>query len=386
MTTTSQTKTILLVDDDAMTMAFEAMFLKDNGFAVLTAASGEEAIAAAIDPSVDLVLMDIDLGPGIDGTEAAERILAQRDVPLIFLSSHTEAAIVEKTERITSYGYILKTSSGPVLLASIRMAFRLYEAREKTVEQERVFLALFEQSPVSIQVFDISGITLQVNHAWETLWDFPKDKIEGCFNVLEDTYTRESGWRDLIARAFAGETVLIPAMEFDPARSGYAARKRILRCTVFPIMLHECIHRVVMIHEDITDLMEKEAELIAARDAAEKSRDQLGQLLEYAPDAFFQGDQTGRIIAVNIMAVKLTGYPRGELLGKNLAALFPPDELIARPLDYARLAAGEILTVTRRIRRKDGTMLEIEMCSARMPDGTYQSFFRNIDERTRSGA
>jgi len=46
--------------------------------------------------------MDIDLGPGWDGTETAERILAFRDPPVLFLFSHTDPGIVEKTERITS--------------------------------------------------------------------------------------------------------------------------------------------------------------------------------------------------------------------------------------------------------------------------------------------
>jgi PAS domain S-box-containing protein len=73
--------------------------------------------------------MDINLGEGIDGTEAAERILRIRDIPVVFLSSHTEPEVVEKTEGITSYGYIVKNSGDTVLLTSIKMAFRLFEAK-----------------------------------------------------------------------------------------------------------------------------------------------------------------------------------------------------------------------------------------------------------------
>jgi CheY-like chemotaxis protein len=40
--------------------------------------------------------MDINLGEGIDGTECAELILKERDIPLVFLSSHTEPEIVRK--------------------------------------------------------------------------------------------------------------------------------------------------------------------------------------------------------------------------------------------------------------------------------------------------
>lgn len=43
--------------------------------------------------------MDIDLGKGIDGTEAAQRILKFCEVPVVFLSNHTEKEIVEKQKR-----------------------------------------------------------------------------------------------------------------------------------------------------------------------------------------------------------------------------------------------------------------------------------------------
>lgn len=125
----SKPHTLLLVEDDAITAMVERKTLEQAGYVVMLAHSGEAALEMAVaDHTIDLVLMDIDLGPGIDGTEAAVRIRAARDVPIVFLSSHTEADIVRRTERITSYGYIVKSSGDAVLLASIRMAFRLYES------------------------------------------------------------------------------------------------------------------------------------------------------------------------------------------------------------------------------------------------------------------
>ncbi|HEY1406640.1 MAG TPA: PAS domain S-box protein, partial [Spirochaetota bacterium] len=78
--------------------------------------------------SIELILMDIDLGRGMDGPQAAALILAQRDIPIVFLSSHIEPEIVQKTEKITSYGYVVKNSGDTVLLTSIKMAFRLHDA------------------------------------------------------------------------------------------------------------------------------------------------------------------------------------------------------------------------------------------------------------------
>jgi PAS domain S-box-containing protein len=65
----------------------------------------------------------------MDGTEAAEIILRERELPIIFLSSHFEKEAVERTSRIGSYGFVSKSSGLEVLKASIGMAFRLNEER-----------------------------------------------------------------------------------------------------------------------------------------------------------------------------------------------------------------------------------------------------------------
>lgn len=124
-------KTILLVEDEALIALAERTTLERHGYRVVTASTGEQAVDVALTtPKIDLVLMDINLGPGIDGTVAAEQILEERNLPLVFLSSHTDPEVVDKTERITSYGYIVKNSGETVLTASIRMAFRLFESRK----------------------------------------------------------------------------------------------------------------------------------------------------------------------------------------------------------------------------------------------------------------
>ncbi len=132
-------RTLLLVEDEALVAMVEKRQLQAAGYEVVHVATGEQAVTecCAEGSSIDLVLMDIDLGEGIDGPEAARRILARRELPLVFLSSHTEKEVVEKTEEITSYGYIVKNSGEVVLLASVKMAFRLFDAKRE-VNQQRM--------------------------------------------------------------------------------------------------------------------------------------------------------------------------------------------------------------------------------------------------------
>ena len=81
-------KTILLVEDEAITAMSEKMAMEKYGYDVITALSGEEAVAMVEKtPAIDLILMDINLGKGLDGTEAAALILKEHDLPIVFLSA-----------------------------------------------------------------------------------------------------------------------------------------------------------------------------------------------------------------------------------------------------------------------------------------------------------
>jgi PAS domain S-box-containing protein len=374
-------KVILLVEDDPMTAAMEEIFLQDAGFEVMTANSGTRAVELALSSTIDLVLMDIDLGAGMDGTEAASRILSHREIPLIFLSSHIEPEVVERTERITSYGYIVKSPNSAVLLASVRMAFRLYESREHADEQERFFRGIFEQAPVGMQVFDPAGNLLMVNQAAEALWQVPSERLVGSYNILTDPQVKDNSDFAQLERAFRGEMVIIPELQTNPAKSGYEGRIRVVRTLAFPIIRKGRVHRVVAISQDMTDAAEQRAELVAAKEQAEAGSQHLALLLELAPDAFFQGDTNGLIISVNSKATELTGHQKDDLVGMNFLEIFDRESITAQPLDYAKVNAQEIVTRTRIIRRRDGSRVHVEMSSRRMPDGSYQSFVRDITRR-----
>ncbi len=130
-------KNILLVEDEAIIALSQKMTLEKYGYSVITANSGLKAIEIFnATKDIELILMDIDLGTGIDGTETAKIILEEHEIPIVFLSSHTEPEVVEKTERITSYGYVVKNSGITVLDASIKMAFKLFYANQRIIESE----------------------------------------------------------------------------------------------------------------------------------------------------------------------------------------------------------------------------------------------------------
>ncbi len=120
-----------------------------------------------------------------------------------------------------------------------------------------------------------------------------------------------------------------------------------------------------------------------AREEVRLKEERHRMLLELASDAFFQGNKNGDIITVNSAAIEQTGFSRDELLNMNLKDLFSKEVLLNLPLQYEQLENGETVITVRDLLRKDRNIITVEMKSKMMPDGTFQSFFRDVTERKR---
>jgi len=143
---------ILLVEDEYLIAITEIKSLQNYGYDVTLVISGEDAINILRTKEFDIILMDINLGSGINGTEAAEIILRKYNIPILFLSSHTEKEIVEMTEKITFYGYVVKSSSITVLDASIKMARKLFEEKKTSDKYQNELLGMKDELDVQLQL------------------------------------------------------------------------------------------------------------------------------------------------------------------------------------------------------------------------------------------
>ncbi|MDN5918110.1 MAG: response regulator, partial [Pseudonocardia sp.] len=85
--------TLLLVDDDHRIRQALTLALVDEGFDVLAAASGAEALTVVAQVPPDLVLLDLML-PGVDGLEVCRRLRAGGDLPIIIITARTDSADV----------------------------------------------------------------------------------------------------------------------------------------------------------------------------------------------------------------------------------------------------------------------------------------------------
>ena len=114
---------VLVVDDEVQIRRFLRTGFELNGFSVVEAGSGAEAIRAASLQPVDLVIIDLGL-PEMDGSEVVERIRAWSNVPVIVLSVRSSEADKVKLLELGADDYVVKPFGMAELLARVRVALR----------------------------------------------------------------------------------------------------------------------------------------------------------------------------------------------------------------------------------------------------------------------
>jgi PAS domain S-box-containing protein len=116
-----------------------------------------------------------------------------------------------------------------------------------------------------------------------------------------------------------------------------------------------------------------------------KSMMRTREVIELAPDAFFQADLDGCFTDVNEAACRLLGYERDELIGKTIFDIIPAEDADRlRVVKADLLLPGRANTAEWAQKRKDGTFVPVEVSSNILPDGRWEAFARDVTERKRA--
>lgn len=318
--TATERKTLLLVEDEAIIALAQAERLRQRGYHVIAAMNADEALAVVKkNRAVDLVLMDIDLGRGMDGTETARHILRERDLPIVFLSSHSESDIVEKTEQITSFGYILKTAGETVLDASIKMAFRLYESQRRlresesaVIQEQRMLSLVLENLPALVAYIGADERYIYANFRYAAHFGFNAERLaqEDSREVLGPVLYAEVA--QYVTRALSGELV-----SFEQTRPTSSGAEKTVYVTYVPDVRRDGFVRgFFSLGVDVTDRKMSEMQVV-------ESREQLRAVLNSIGDGVIVTDRSARILGMNPVAERLTGWPLGVARGTRLSEVFP---------------------------------------------------------------
>ena len=147
--------TILIVEDESIVAADLTGKLGRLGYEVVgTAAQGEEAVAMACRLRPQLVLMDIWLEGPMDGIHAAEAIRGEYDVPVIYLTAHSDPIALARAKLTGPFGYLLKPFEERELATQIEMAIFRHQADRRTAKLARLYAMLSRVNEAIVRTHD----------------------------------------------------------------------------------------------------------------------------------------------------------------------------------------------------------------------------------------
>ncbi len=132
-------KRILVVEDEMIVAhSICAGLERMNYIAIGPVGNAEEAVRVALEEKPDLILMDINLGKQADGIEAANEILKEHIVPIVYVTAHADAHTIERAKITGPYGYIHKPFSENEIRSAIEMALYKHEKQLEVNRSERL--------------------------------------------------------------------------------------------------------------------------------------------------------------------------------------------------------------------------------------------------------
>lgn len=160
---------ILIVEDNLLIAENISQVLSLAGYHVIASpASGEEALLIAQENMPDVVLMDIHLAGNLDGIQTTEKLNAQLDLPVIYLTDFDDNQTMNRAKHTHPAAYLLKPFKERDLLNAIELAFfNASSGREANPAQKNDFEKsagyrmkdrIFVKKKESLERVDISDI------------------------------------------------------------------------------------------------------------------------------------------------------------------------------------------------------------------------------------
>lgn len=314
----NDSRTILLVEDEAIIAFDEAGLLERNGYAVVIAHGGEEAVRRAVESAeVDMVLMDIDLGEGIDGTEAATRILERRDLPIVFLTSHSEREYVNRVKEISRYGYVLKSAGEFVLVEAITTAFELFSAQQSLARQKKRLITAERLAHVGGWEMDLVTDSLYWSDEFFRICGLVPGSIEPTLELglsLIHPDDRERAQRAIAHAIDSGEP-------YDLQKRVVWADGTVRHVHSVGEVQHDEQGRAVRVVGSFLDITDRERAL----GDAEAARSRFSAFMAHLPGAAFLKDSAGCLVYCNDHFASMLGATPEQLVGTKIEAGLPEE-------------------------------------------------------------
>lgn len=169
---------ILIVEDETIIAKDIEVTLRNLGYFVVDKAKrGEEAVEKAEEFSPHLVLMDIRLKGEMSGIDAANEIRKRMNVPIVYLTAHSDKKTLEQAKISDPFGYIVKPFVEHDLYTTIEIALYKHKIEKKLAESERKYRDLYNNAPDGYLTVDAFGWVREVNNTFSEMIGLRKEEI-----------------------------------------------------------------------------------------------------------------------------------------------------------------------------------------------------------------
>lgn len=304
-----QPKKVLIVDDDKMLTTLIKMFLDELGFETIGIFhEAAKAIEKCREILPDIILMDIHLQGDIDGIKAVDMIRTEFDIPVVYITSDTEAVTVNKAISTNPYGFIIKPVIKSTLGITLELAYFKHRHEQELEIRERPYRQLVDDTE--------STIIVLINDAIEYI-NYAGLKLLGTINI-----------EDLLQKSFL---TFLKEDKRDVFKNKLQyALKSSTKIDYFEthlISLNKQEYHVGIVGSIITFKHQKALQIVINDKTDEIQSKRLlteqDNIINNIHDGVISLSLNGKIKTWNLGAEKIFGIPRHIIIGEHISKLYP---------------------------------------------------------------
>ena len=307
---------IVIVEDNSIVMLELKDRLEEMGYQVVdTSPSGLDALNKIERHRPDLIMMDIRLKGEMDGIDTAARIRKELDIPIIYLTAHTDDDTIQRAKLTEPYGYIIKPFEERELFSVIEMALYKHLMEKKLKESKNWLSATLQSIGDALIATDSKGNVKIFNHVAEDItgWNSRDAYGKNINDIFKIKNNENPVLISLNYHSIVGMTnkILI----------GKKGKETPVDFSSAPIKdENQVVSGIVIVFRDIT-------ERNRAKELIERQRLFLRQIIDTDPNYISVKDSQGKFELSNKAAAEALGTSAEEIVGRYDIDFFSNEEI-----------------------------------------------------------
>jgi len=238
---------VLIVEDETVVATHVERSLQDAGYVVIGIAASAGEVARLVEATrPDVALVDIRLRGGGQGFEIAEWLRVDNDVPVVYLTAHTDDDTLRRAARTGAYGYVVKPFTIGEVKSALQVALFKHGMDQHLAERERWFSTTLRAIADGVAACDAEQRVTFMNAAAERMLGTSETQARGL--PIAQLLGRTGAGIAPLMQALAGEISPPFALETEPSGTALLIEGR-----VAPIVHAERVLGAVVVLHDVTE-------------------------------------------------------------------------------------------------------------------------------------